>query len=343
MTAFFTIDKNSITEQYQKIRADKEEELTRRKEDLYQRCPELREIENLIFQVNTSCLRKILSAPLDRKAAIKAERSGKLAELKERRDALLASLGTDHSQLELTYDCPICQDTGVVDGKRCECYRKKYLQQLYRQSTLGNILKRENFDTFRLDYYSTEPVGELASPRRNMEVLLQRTKEYTEVFPEKKKSFLFYGETGLGKTFLTNCISKALMDKGHTVLYLSANELFSDVLGPYLISGNEERKEALRPVYELIFDAELLVIDDLGTELTNSFTTSCLFEIINTRGRNEQSTIISTNYSLQQMRDRYQERIMSRIAEQYEICRFYGKDIRSQKKAEELIRRNSGQ
>ncbi|MCR4838800.1 MAG: ATP-binding protein [Eubacterium sp.] len=340
MNTFFTIEKSDISEQYRKIRATKERELTERKEELFRKCPELLQIEQKIFSVNADCMRRILTASPDQAAALKKERNRELDALKKKRSELLASLGTDESALEPEYECPICQDQGVIDGQRCECFRKKYLSQLYRQSTLESILKRENFDTFRSDYYSNDPVGENVSPRRNIEVLERRARAFADAFPKSKKSFLFYGETGLGKTFLTNCISKALMDKGYTVLYLSSNDLFSDILGPYLMSGTDEQKALLRPVYELIFDADLLVIDDLGTELTNTFTTSCLFEIVNKRGRDERSTIISTNFSLQQLRDRYQERIVSRIAEQYEMCRFYGQDIRSLKKAQELLQRN---
>jgi len=331
MPDFYTIGKNDISDVYSRIRTEKQRELDNRRNKIFSELPELAELERELSSLNTGLMRKLVTNPAMDLSAVKKRRKEEAHLIETRMAGLLASKGYRMSDLRLQYECPVCRDEGVVEGKRCSCYKKHMLELLYQQSSLGEVLSRENFDTFSLDWYSDDTYEEgLPSPRRNMEKILRKVKDFTE-HPESRSSFLFYGESGVGKTFLSNCMAKALMDQGLTVLYLTANQLFQQILSPCLMSPDTETREALQPVFSLIYNADLLILDDLGTELTNSFTLSQLFEIVNRRNLDNRSTVISTNLSLNQLKDRYQDRIVYRIIECYELCRIYGQNIRTGK------------
>ena len=193
-----------------------------------------------------------------------------------------------------------------------------------------------------MDYYSREPVSEeTLSPYENVSVILDMLHRYIDSFEDNftqllnstdddiivKPNILFWGNTGLGKTFLTNCIAKELLDRGHSVLYLSANDLFENLIGSYIMQGKTE----LEDLYKLVYNCELLVIDDLGTEYTNNFVRSQLFEIINKRALERKSTLISTNLDLTALENNYTPRTVSRLLENYNIFNLYGDNIRYQK------------
>ena len=335
MADFYTIGKTDISDLYSMIRSNHARELDERKDRIFAEIPEVAEIELKIAEVNSALLRKLVTARNATKEhtdELKRERKAAIEKLSARKTALLKEHGYSPEDLELQYDCPICRDNGVIDGRRCECYNRHMLKHLYQQSSLENVLERENFQTLSLDYYTKDKTDpERPSPYENMQRIVEKAKEYTKHCREVHTSFLFYGESGVGKSFLSNCIAKELMDQGLSVLYLTANELFQQILSPYLMSPDAGTKATLQPVFDLIYHADLLVLDDLGTELTNSFTLSQLFEIINRRMLDDRSTIISTNLSLRQMQERYNDRIVSRIIEHYELCPIYGKNIRSMK------------
>ena len=331
MPDFYTIGKNDISDVYSRIRTEKQRELDSRRDKIFSELPELESLELELSSLNTGLMRKLVTNPAMDFSAAKQERREQAHLIEARMTELLASKGYQMSDLRLQYECPLCRDEGVVDGKRCSCYKKHMLKLLYQQSSLGDVLKRENFDTFSLDWYSDEVLEEgLPSPRKNIEKILRKVKDFTE-HPESRASFLFYGESGVGKTFLSNCMAKALMDQGLTVLYLTSNQLFQQILSPCLMSPDSETRDALQPVFSLVYNSDLLILDDLGTELTNSFTLSQLFEIVNRRNLDNRSTVISTNLSLNQLKDRYQDRIVYRIIERYELCRIYGQNIRTGK------------
>ena len=337
MADFYTIGKTDISDIYSRIRIRNERELFDRRRKLYTEYPELGTLDREITVTNTGVLRKIITLSPDAAEKVRTEGLEHVKELRQRFNHILQEHGYTPDTLTLTYDCPICKDEGFVNGQRCTCYQKHMMELLYRQSGLSDVLALENFSTFSFDYYSDRAENEdTPSPQKAVEEYHRKAKDFATTGSPEGMSFLFYGSTGVGKTFLSNCIAKEMMDRGNSVLYLTANELCSEILQPYLMYTSFEQKEQLKPVYDLIYNAQLLVLDDLGTELTNSFTLSQLFEIINRRMIKNLSTIISTNLTLQQLRERYRERIVSRIAEHYEICHFYGGDIRSRKKKESL-------
>lgn len=160
-----------------------------------------------------------------------------------------------------------------------------------------------------------------------MPPIIRTCQEYALNFRKDGKSMLFYGSVGTGKTFLSNCIAKELLDKGFSVIYFTSFQLFELLSGA--ISGGSE---SFRQAYEPLLESDLLILDDMGTELSNTFTVSKLFQILNERMLAGKSTIISTNLSLQDFRDIYSERVFSRITSSYTLLKFTGSDIRIRRK-----------
>lgn len=233
--------------------------------------------------------------------------------------------------LKPVYECADCKDTGYIDGRKCHCFEKLIVQYLYSQSNLKDVLEHENFSHFNLDFYpddyTEEATGE--TPRDNMRHVLETVKSYLSGFSDTPGNLLLYGNTGVGKTFLTNCIAKELLDKSHTVVYLTSLKLF-DILESCKFDRDlsQTRKNAS---LSYLLSSDLLIIDDLGTELNNSFTSSQLYHCIDTRLTNHRSTIISTNLSFDDLRERYSERIFSRITSNYTLLKITGDDIRLKK------------
>ena len=201
---------------------------------------------------------------------------------------------------------------------------------LYTQSNLQEILEKENFSTFSLDYYSSNHKDPLTgrSSLEAVQTALHICHEFVDTFSEDFRNILLYGDTGVGKTFLSHCIAKEVMDSSYSVIYFSASRLF-DVLAKNMFGKKEEETD---DSLEYIYNCDLLIIDDLGTELANTFTISQLFSCLNERILRRKSTIISTNLALDDIKTIYSERIFSRISSHYTMLRLTGDDIRIQKK-----------
>ena len=317
------INYEDILSSYQQIRMRNMNTELARKQEIYDRLPRIKEIDD---RIATS----YLDVAKDRIRGIhrdKDELRRHKAQLEDEKRSLLVSSGYPDDYLEPIYSCRICMDTGYVDGSMCSCLKQQVINELYEQSTIKHILEKENFDTFSLDYYSRDKDGRHPfSPYENASNILTRCQRFVDEFEQSRPGILIYGGTGLGKTFISNCIAKALLDKGHTVLYLSSINLFDNILADVIMNHNHSREKEL--TYNYIYNCDLLIIDDLGTEITNTFVQSQLFEIINTRRNKSLSTLISTNLSKNQLQDRYSERTMSRIVADFIVFNFYGDDIR---------------
>lgn len=326
-----TLNIENILHEYEKTRLANKRTLQERKQLIYTLIPRIEEIDRMsaVSYLQAARLR-VMGQDSDKTLTENTRLENRRLSDEKRR--LLKSAGYPGDYLEPIYTCAKCYDTGYVDGHKCSCFIDKIVDALYLQSNLKNILAKENFSTFSMDYYSREiPEHRQYSPYENISNILGHSKNFIHEFEIKSSgrgNLLIYGETGLGKTFLTNCIAKELLDSGHSVLYLSAGELFESVLAGYLMN----QKLELEDLYRYIYNSELLIIDDLGTELTNNFVLSQLFEIINKRDTSGLSTLISTNLTMKQLRDRYSERIMSRIIANYTVFNIYGDNIRYQKR-----------
>ena len=315
---------NAIMRIYNQRQFQDKYEQDQRREEVYQKVPQIKQIEDEISSQAVRCARRLLDGDTNAKEELKQH----IEDLREQKEVLLSAFGFSADYMEMHYICPECQDTGYIDGKKCRCFKKEEIRLLYSQSNIEEVLLRENFDSFSYEYYDDRVV----IPEIQMTVadymrqVHTWCKEYVENFEKKGGNLIFTGSTGVGKTFLTNCIAKALIDQYQSVIYLSSNDLF-DVFSKNKFHYDTE--EEMKDMYQYILDCDLLIIDDLGTELNNTFVSSQLFYCINERLLRKKSTIISTNLSMTLLRDTYSDRISSRIISQYSIIPLYGDDIRT--------------
>ncbi len=321
------IDYDDILSQLSRRRQDNMRIQDQHKTELYNKLPKVKEIDDELAHLAVQASKaRIMKQDFDADS-----HAAKVSALKEKRRSIIDTSDFPADYISPVYTCPICKDSGYVDGRPCNCLKQMVISQLYEQSTIRNVLEIENFDTFNLDVYKDDTFGNYRyTPYRNAGNVLASVRSFTENFQDKRPGILLYGETGTGKTFLTNCIAKSLLDKGYTVLYLSAINLFDNILRDIIMKNSHEPHQEM--LYDYIYNCDFLIIDDLGTELTNSFVQSQLFEIINKRTINGQSTLISTNLDLQKISERYTERIMSRIVDSYLIFNLYGENIRYMKR-----------
>ena len=299
--------------------------LREKKERMEAELPRLAEIESEIASLSVSeALRRIAKTPSP------DSYKEQLAALKQERRTVLAQGGYTERDLAPVYECEKCQDTGYADGKLCTCFREKITDVLYDQAGIRGILEKENFGSYSFRYY---PEGQSLDSAK---FAVETAQKFVAEFDRSEENLYITGTTGVGKTFLTNCIAKELLDRGRFVVYLSAIrlfEIFSDAaFGSYGGSAEQNDGAFMR---KHIYDCDLLIIDDLGTELVNSFTNAQLFNCINERILGRKHTIISTNLSLKQLQENYSERVFSRIANKYTMIRLFGNDIRMRKKLED--------
>lgn len=235
---------------------------------------------------------------------------------------LLLSSGFTEDYLEPIYDCSDCKDSGYVNGEKCHCFKQVEVSLLYEQSHISKQLSTQNFSTLSYEYYDGEDLIHFKNA-------VDTCKNFVENYKYNYHNLFFYGTVGTGKSFLSGCIAKELLENGASVIYFSAAGLFETLSQ---ISFDYKTKEELHGMYEDLYQCDLLIIDDLGTELTNSFVTSQLFSCLNERHMRQNATIISTNLSLEELRNRYSDRIFSRITSYYNLCKLTGPDIRLCKK-----------
>ena len=287
----------------------------------YQKIPRLREIDDAIASCSVAQAKKMLGGDALALSDLKAQIANYRAEKQE----LLTRYDFPDDYFEPSYTCRDCKDTGFIDGKRCHCFRQAAIDLIYAQSNLKEILIKENFSSFSFEYYSDTQVNP-ATGLTSLETAkdaVAKCKDFIRHFDDEFSNLYFYGDTGIGKTFLSNCVAKELMDSGHSVIYFTAFQLF-DILSKGVFEKDEDAVAAHRN----IFTCDLLIIDDLGTELANSFTTSQLFLCLNERILRKKSTVISTNLGMTQLADIYSERILSRISSYYTLIKLFGDDIR---------------
>lgn len=314
---------------YDQTRMKNQRVLDRRYQALFQEIPELERVQNDIMGLSLSQARQELLHP-DQAKQTENMYQQKRSDLLLKKAELLREHGYPANYLSAIYDCSDCQDTGYIRSEPCHCLRQAETLALYESSNLMTVLESENFDTFDEMYYNDTEVNENLSltPRENIQKVRDVCLDFIKHFDEAYDNLILYGPTGVGKTFLTHCIAKQLLDTSHTVLYLTSLELF-DILEKNKF--NKEDASTSNEQISYILNSELLIIDDLGTELVNSFTTSQLFYFIEERHMYQRSTIISTNLSFQELRDRYSERIFSRFTGYYNFLMIIGDDIRIQK------------
>lgn len=318
---------NTLMRAYEQKQVKSRDRLNAHFERAYAQIPELKTIDDSISKCSLEQARKLLNGDENALSALKEE----IHSLSQKRADLLHKAGFSADYLEPSYECPDCHDTGYIGSEKCHCFQKAAIDLFYTQSNLKGLLESENFDRFSFDYYSPNYIDKL-SGQSALQLAHHAHEEcnnfiHTFISDTEKNNLLIFGNTGVGKTFLTHCIARDIMQAGHSVLYLTATEFFDALLD----KAFHQTEESLN-LYEQIQECELLIIDDLGTERNTDFVISQLFVCLNDRILNQKSTIISTNLTLNEIKSNYTERTFSRISNHYKVLRLAGDDIRIQKR-----------
>lgn len=316
---------DAIMRTYEQKQLHNHKELEKRYVIAYEKLPALKELHETISSLSVGQARKLLEGDESALAELKVQIKG----LSEEANALLVAGGFPSDYLEPHYECADCKDTGYIVNEKCHCFQRFIIDMLYEQSNLKHLLQKENFDTFSFSYYSPNYIDPETghSSLATIRDAYEEARKFVDTFGKEFHNLFFYGDPGVGKTFLSNCIAKELIDRSNSVIYLSSFQLFDT-----LAKGKFEKDEQAVKINKHLLTCDLLIIDDLGTELVNSLTVSQLFLCLNERLLNRKPTIISTNLSLDALVDIYSERIFSRITSNYTMLKITGDDIRIKKK-----------
>ncbi|MEG2235817.1 MAG: ATP-binding protein [Clostridia bacterium] len=307
----------------------KEEDIKLLKKQIYSKIPELEKLKDELDKVSICVLKNNMTVDEITRDIQNQNLQIKLNDINNKINKVLKKNGYDETVFIPKYECSLCSDTGYIKNKQCNCLKQAIINSAYEQSNMLQ-LGEENFDTFDIGYYSSNVDEKLGkSPLENIQGIKKVSEDFCKnILKKEQKSLLFIGSTGLGKTFLSNCIAKEIISKGYTAIYQTAPLLMDTVIGHKLSYNKEESKEK----YNQIFDCDLLIIDDLGTETMNNIKFTELFNIINTRLLNNKKMVISTNLTIKKLYEIYDERVVSRFIGNFIICKFIGDDIRLKKK-----------
>ncbi len=275
---------DAILREYDAIQLKNERLLSERKAEIADRLPAYEELTSAAASLSVSYGKKML---LNGQGNM-AEYHEKMQDISRKKRELLLANGYPEDFLSPIYDCPDCKDTGFVNGEKCHCLQSRIINILYSKSNLQKVLQAENFSVLSYDYYKGEDL-------QNFKKAVENSLSFVRNFDTEYQNLLFYGSVGTGKTFLSNCIAYELLQHGYSVIYFSASGLF-EMLSKQSFSSSE--KEVLYKTQEDLYNCDLVIIDDLGTELTNAFTNTHLFSILNERSLRKKPVIISTNLSL---------------------------------------------
>ena len=310
-------------------------EANQKKYELYDKIKGLEQIDNEINTLSIQSIKSILTTTDNKKSIDKLNKQ--IAELRKKRLQLLKDNNITEKYLEPDFDCKKCKDTGYIKTPNgnvlCNCIKQELYNMEYNNANIYD-LKNQTFKNFKLTCYSDtideEKYGKKISPRDNIIAIKNMCENFINNFDDPTESnLLFSGSPGLGKTFLSSCIANEMILRGKTVLYQTAPIMLDNIID-YKFGKTDNN------ISKVINSVDLLIIDDLGTETKNNLKTTELFNIINSRLLNQENkitkTIISTNLSLQDLYDIYEERIVSRIIGNYNACYFFGEDIRIKKK-----------
>lgn len=308
---------------YDDLREEEARNLKLRKNEIATKYPEIIDLDNKIQKLSLEMAVAVIKSSDGEKTLNQYKEQ--ITDLRVKKCEMLVERGYDPEYLALRYNCNKCKDTGFIGNTKCTCYKQKLVKLYYKNSELETAIKINNFNNFDKSLFSSHKLGdEKYSPRKNMENILEYIlKEYIPNFQEISTNLLFYGNPGSGKTYLSYCISKAILDKGFLVVYKTSDELIKNLKD--IRFNNDSNLESL------LLECDLLIIDDLGAEYLNEFTVTELFNLINKRILSGKKMLISTNLTLPGISKQYSERIASRLLGEFKLCKFYSEDIRIQK------------
>ncbi len=316
-----------LTNEYEKKRDRQLYDQRMRIEKVYKKIPAIKRIDEEIFKTGLAMTKYIIGNPDTYKES--AEEAKKAIEkLKMEKAYLMTESNVPADYMEIKYDCHNCKDTGYLEkGQQCNCLKQALASRAYKMSNLDNVLLKENFKNFNINIFKDEPFdNESVTPKENMIDIVGIAEGFISNFNENNgDNLLFYGTTGLGKTYLCNCIAKSLLDKNKIVIYQTAFTILEIIEKHRFGRGSKEFNDYQ---YNLLFEADLLIIDDLGTEVSNTFTNAEIFNIVNTRIIAGKKTIISSNLTPKEISETYTDRVFSRILDKFVPLKFYGHDLR---------------
>jgi len=322
--------KNKLEEK----RRQKDEEQQYRLRKIYAAVPRIRELDTELRLT----MAELVGAALGADASLKVDdiRVRNL-KLQEERQKELQKAGFPGDYLDDKYMCSSCRDTGYIDSAMCECLKEIYKKE--QGSSLSNLFKlgNETFESFDLSYYNDSgETDESVNPRQSMKIIYEICTQYARNFGSNSMNLLFNGAPGLGKTFLSACIARVVAENGFSVVYNMAMSVFSEFETVKFMrshDSDESREEVKRARSEVkrFLECDLLIIDDLGTEMTTAFTMEVLYDIINTRLLTGKKTLINSNLTIDELRRRYSVQILARLEGEYQVLTFYGSDIRKKK------------
>ncbi len=329
-------DLERLLTEYEEKRRKAETNLNQRKQKLYEKYPRLEEIEEKINKISINKAKSILVDGFSK--SINDQYDKAVITLKKEKANIMKKANIDDSFFKPKYECEKCCDRGYIfyqdkKSEMCSCLKQRLIDISYNKSNLSNI-KIENFENFDITKFSdkvdVEKYNINISPRENIQMIKEASEIFIQNFKNPStKNLLFTGKTGLGKTYMTNCIANEVLNMGYTVLYQTAPVLLETIIDDKF---NKYKSERTNNFYEQVLGVNLLIIDDLGVECLNSMKLSELYTIINSRSLNLNNTvtktIISTNLSIEEIFNLYEERIGSRIAGFYDIYYFFGEDLR---------------
>ncbi len=325
-------DKKILSEarrELERERAAKTEMFEDRRKQVYEMEPRIRAIERELFSTAARVLRVSMESGSDPEEAIMRLKDSNLA-LQRERGQLLRGMGLPGDYLIEKPLCEICKDSGYDGNAVCKCVATRYSRLLKEQLSESLSIDDQNFKSFRLDYYSKRPDARLGlSPRENMEYNLDECRDYAKNFGPESPNLLLHGSTGLGKTFLSSCIAEAVSENGFSVAYDTAINILAAYETIKFGSGDGEAAVAKAAKYE---KAELLIIDDMGTEMGTAFTVSALYNLINSRLMSKRPMIVNTNLPPSALSEKYSSAVASRLLGEFVPLRFFGDDIRMLKK-----------
>lgn len=320
-----------VMKKYEKIRTEKETLFRCKRKEMYELFPEVKDIDEQISTLAVRHASRIITEGISPEEAVEAVELQRNALLLRRTDILSSA---EYTEPRMEYSCPSCLDTGIVGGKKCKCYMEMLksimLSEIDGSKSISFNLETDSFENFSLKWYGKDIDNNFdISPYDNMKSVYAECRAFCSDFKINKRNLYFYGTSGTGKTFMASCIANELLTNGFSVVYQSAYKLFQFMEDYKFCRIDREENKLL---YDSVYNADLLIIDDLGTEFGTAYTCAVLFDVLNTRLLNEKSTIISTNLSLGNLESKYTERVASRIIGGFDILRFFGEDIRISKK-----------
>ena len=314
-------------QRFEEDRQRRQAQYQERRERIFARQPRLREIDGELRSTMSRIITSALRHGTDPRSAVAVLRDENLSLQAEKRE-LLRKMGLPEDALEETPACPLCGDTGYRNGQVCRCLRTYYAREQQKELSRMLDLGSQSFDTFSTDWYPDRydpAVG--VTVREHMETVYDICGDFAHQFGKSPANLLLFGAPGLGKTFLSACIARVVSEDGYSVVYDTASHIFSLLEDAKFRRGDEDDEETRR-----LDQCDLLIIDDLGTEMNSTFVQSALYQLINGRLLGMKSTIISTNLTPEDIGRRYSQQVYSRIEGEYTILPFIGTDIRQLKR-----------